>query len=69
MCVYVVYREDSTQTGHLLGPAQNLSKQATPERDLSPVVCTIIRLIIHAALVWGTVCVAVRINVYYPTVH
>ena len=56
-----IYREDTTQTGHLLGPAQHLSKQATPERDLSPVACTIIRLIIHAALVWGSVCVKVRI--------
>ena len=61
----VVYREDTTQTGHVLGPAQHLSKQATPERDLSPVACTIIRLIIHAALTWGSVCVTVRNYIYY----
>ena len=48
MCVFI-YTEDTTQTGHVLGPAQHLSKQATPERDLSPVACTIIRLIMHAA--------------------
>ena len=59
-----IYREDTTQTGHLLGPAQHLSKQATPERDLSPVACTIIRLIIHAALVWSTICIMVRIYKY-----
>ena len=65
MCVHVCFicREDTTQTGHLLGPAQHLSKQATPERDLSPVACTIIRLIMHAALVWGTACVTVRIYI------
>ena len=63
MCI--VYREDTTQTGHVLGPAQHLSKQATPERWLSPVACTIIRLIIHAALAWGSVCEAVRINTYH----
>ena len=62
MITYIfIYREDTTQTGHLLGPAQHLSKQATPERDLSPVACTIIRLIMHAALVWSSVCVKVRI--------
>ena len=57
----VPYREDATQTGHILGPAQHLSKQATPERDLSPVACTIIRLIMHATLVWSSVCVQVKI--------
>ena len=60
MCVRF-HREDTTETGHLLGPAQHLSKQATPERDLSPVACTIIRLIMHAALVWSSVCVEVKI--------
>lgn len=66
MCVHVcfVYREDTTQTGHLLGSAQHLSKQATPERDLSPVACTITRLIMHAALIWGSVCIMVRIYIY-----
>ena len=53
-------REDATQTGHLLGSAQNLSKQPTPERDLSSAACTIIRLIMHATLVWSSVCVRVR---------
>lgn len=52
-------REDTTQTGHILGPAQHVGKQAIPERDLSSVACTIIRLIVHAALVWGTACVKV----------
>lgn len=55
-----IYREDTTQTGHLLGPAQHLIEQATPERDLSPVACTIIRLIMHAALLWSSVYVGVR---------
>ena len=59
--VFVPYREDTTQTGHILGPVQHLSKQATPERDLSPVACTIIRLIMHATLVWSSVCVKVGI--------
>ena len=57
-------REDTTQTGHVLGPAQQLSKQATPERDLSPVACTIIRLIMHATLVWSSVCVKVRTVIF-----
>ena len=67
MCVHecFTYREDTTQTGHVLGPAQHLSKQATPERDLSPVACTIIRLIMHAALVWSSVCITVRININF----
>ena len=60
MYVKYVYREDTTQTGHLLGPAQHLTKQATPERDLSPVACTIMRLIMHAALIWGSVCVRIK---------
>ena len=55
------FSEDTTQTGHLLGPAQHLSKQATPERNLSPVACTVTRLIMHAALLWSSVCVPVRI--------
>ena len=59
MC-FVPYREDTTQTGHILGQAQHLSKQATPERDLSLVACTVIRLIMHATLVWSSVCVKVR---------
>lgn len=59
----IAYREDTTQTGHLLGPAQHLSKQATPERDLSPVACTILRLITHATLIWSSVFVTVRINI------
>ena len=59
MC-FVPYREDTTQTGHILGQAQHLSKQATPERDLFPVACTVIRLIMHATLVWSSVCVKVR---------
>ena len=62
--IFHANREDATQTGHILGPAQHLSKQATPERDLSPVACTIMRLIIHATLVWNSVCVAVRTNNY-----
>ena len=61
--MYQIVREDTTQTGHLLGPVCHLSKQATPERDLSPVACTITRLIMHAALMWNSVCVTVRIFV------
>lgn len=57
-------REDTTQTGHLLGPACDLSKQATPERDLLPVACTITRLIMHAALTWSSICVTVRVHLY-----
>ena len=67
VCVCVSYREDTTQTGHLLGPAQHLSKQATPERDLSPVACTITRLIMHAALVWSSVCITVRTYILLST--
>lgn len=65
MCLYVYVgcREDTTQTGHLLGPVQYLSKQAMPERELSPVACTITRSILHAVLVWSSVCVPVRIIV------
>ena len=60
--IFASYREDTTQTGHILGPSQHLSKQAAPERDLSPVASTIIRLIMHAALVWSSVCVMVGIT-------
>ena len=62
--VHVSYRKDTTQTGHLLGPAQYLIEQATPERDLSPVACTIIRLIIHAALLWSSVYVEVSVVIF-----
>ncbi|XP_065899490.1 E3 ubiquitin-protein ligase rnf213-alpha-like isoform X3 [Dysidea avara] len=62
-------REDTTQTGHLLGPVDHLSKQATPERDLSPVTCTITRLIMHAALTWSSVCVADGAEILTKVVH
>ena len=60
LCMFICSK-DITQTGHLLGPAQHLSKQATPERHLSPVACTITRLIMHAAFLWSSVCVQVRV--------
>ena len=62
----MAYRVDTTQTGYLLGHAQHLSDQATPERDLPPVACTIIRLILHATLVWSSVCVKVKTSILIP---
>lgn len=64
------FREDSTQTGHSLGHSSHLSKQATPQRDLSPGVCTVIRLIMHAILTWSSVCSnTVRINCHSILCH
>jgi hypothetical protein len=44
----------STQKGHVLGLATRRSQEATPERDLSPPACALIRLLMHGVLVWAS---------------
>ncbi|ESO94720.1 hypothetical protein LOTGIDRAFT_232244 [Lottia gigantea] len=41
---------DSTKKGHILGYADQRSNISTPERSLSPVMCSIVRLLTHMSL-------------------
>jgi hypothetical protein len=45
---------DTTQTGHVLGSARHRSDNPTPERDLSPSACSLLRLLLHSALLWAS---------------
>ncbi|XP_053426621.1 E3 ubiquitin-protein ligase RNF213 isoform X2 [Nycticebus coucang] len=44
---------DTTQTGHVLGDAQHRGVAVVPDRELSPVVFTLIRLLTHLAMLLG----------------
>ena len=40
--------------GHCLGNPTNRSDIPSPERSLSPAACSIIRILMHSALLWAT---------------
>ncbi|XP_019338481.2 E3 ubiquitin-protein ligase RNF213 isoform X2 [Alligator mississippiensis] len=46
-------RTDRTQTGHVLGDPRNGDVLGVSERALSPVVCLVIRLLMHSAMLLG----------------
>lgn len=47
-------RADFSQPGHILGPAEGRSTQATSERTLSPSSNILLRLLTHMAMLIGT---------------
>ncbi|XP_070580810.1 E3 ubiquitin-protein ligase rnf213-alpha-like [Ptychodera flava] len=48
-------KEDTTQTGHILGPPENRQdEKAVPEREMSATANAIIRLLTHAAMLGGS---------------
>lgn len=49
--VYFTFRGNPVQTGYQFG--QPVESPALPERSMSPAVCTIVKLLIHSALVWA----------------
>ncbi|KFQ30084.1 E3 ubiquitin-protein ligase RNF213, partial [Mesitornis unicolor] len=46
-------REDRTQTGHVLGNAEDRKTKGVSDRALSPVVFTLLRLLTHLAMLLG----------------
>ena len=49
----LVYRNDRTMTGHVLGHANTRSRGVAPERNLSPVLVGITRILMHCAMIEG----------------
>ncbi|XP_022803330.1 E3 ubiquitin-protein ligase rnf213-alpha-like isoform X2 [Stylophora pistillata] len=49
----VSIREDRTKTGHALGEPGSRSTHAEPQRDMPPIVCSLLRIIMHSAMVMG----------------
>ncbi|XP_065826351.1 E3 ubiquitin-protein ligase RNF213-like isoform X2 [Oscarella lobularis] len=45
---------DTTETGHILGQAEARSDNVAPERGLSSACCALIRVLMHASLMWGS---------------
>ena len=48
-----VCRGDRTMTGHVLGHANTRSRSLAPERNLSPVLVGITRILMHCAMIEG----------------
>ena len=46
-------RQDRTKTGHALGDPGSRPTVAEPQRNLSPILCSLVRIVMHAALVMG----------------
>ena len=46
-------RRDRTKTGHALGEPASRPTHAEPQRDMSPIVCSVLRIIMHSAMVMG----------------
>ncbi|XP_068735057.1 LOW QUALITY PROTEIN: E3 ubiquitin-protein ligase rnf213-alpha-like [Montipora capricornis] len=49
----VAKRQDRTKTGHALGDPGSRLTVAEPQRDLSPILCSLVRIVMHAAMVMG----------------
>ncbi|XP_022783821.1 E3 ubiquitin-protein ligase rnf213-alpha-like [Stylophora pistillata] len=49
----IAQRGDRTMTGHVLGHANTRSRSLAPERNLSPVVVGITRILVHCAMIEG----------------
>uniref|UniRef100_A0A7M4G2W3 RING-type E3 ubiquitin transferase n=1 Tax=Crocodylus porosus TaxID=8502 RepID=A0A7M4G2W3_CROPO len=50
---FQIIQTDRTQTGHVLGDPQKRDVLGVSERALSPVVCLVIRLLMHSAMLLG----------------
>jgi len=48
-----ISREDRTKTGHALGDPDSRPTCAEPQRKMSPIVCGLLRIIMHSAMVMG----------------
>ena len=46
--------EDRSSTGHILGRAQAQPPNATSERNLNPLTCSVLRCLTHLAMLLGT---------------
>ncbi|KAJ7339378.1 hypothetical protein OS493_005772 [Desmophyllum pertusum] len=46
-------RKDKTKTGHALGEPGSRSTCAEPQRNMSPIVCSLLRIVMHSAMVTG----------------
>ena len=46
-------RKDRTKTGHALGDPGSRPTCAEPQRKMSPIVCGLLRIIMHSAMVMG----------------
>nr|XP_058970756.1 E3 ubiquitin-protein ligase rnf213-alpha-like [Pocillopora verrucosa] len=46
-------KKDRTKTGHALGEPGSRSTHAEPQRDMPPIVCSLLRIIMHSAMVMG----------------
>ena len=55
--IYIFYcsisRNDRTKTGHALGDPGSRATCAEPQRKMSPIVCGLLRIIMHSAMVMG----------------
>ena len=52
--IFVTIRHDRSETGHILGRAQAQPKTVTPERNLTPLACGVLRCLTHIAMLLGT---------------
>ena len=48
-----LFRADRTKTGHALGPPDSRPTTPEPRRNLSSVMCSLLRIIMHSAMVMG----------------
>ncbi|XP_022800358.1 E3 ubiquitin-protein ligase rnf213-alpha-like [Stylophora pistillata] len=46
-------KKDRTKTGHALGEPGSRPTNAEPQRDMPPIVCGLLRIIMHSAMVMG----------------
>ncbi|XP_068759451.1 E3 ubiquitin-protein ligase rnf213-alpha-like isoform X4 [Montipora capricornis] len=49
----VAERQDRTKTGHVLGEPGSRPTNAEPQRNLSPILCSLLRILMHASMVMG----------------
>ncbi|XP_067057901.1 E3 ubiquitin-protein ligase rnf213-alpha-like isoform X3 [Acropora muricata] len=49
----VAKRQDRTKTGHALGEPGSRLTNAEPQRNLSPILCSLLRILMHASMVMG----------------
>jgi len=49
----VASRQDRTKTGHVLGEPGSRLTNSEPQRNLSPILCSLLRILMHASMVMG----------------
>ena len=50
---FKLFRADRTKTGHALGPPDSRPTTPEPQRNLAPIICSLLRIIMHSAMVMG----------------